>query len=46
MGEREKQQKAYLMVLICCTIFTVVLAGESMLLKWERSTSMLLLVGL
>lgn len=45
MGEREKQQKAYLMVLICCTIFTVVLAGESMLLKWERSTSMLLLVG-
>ena len=44
MEDKEKMQKAYLVVLICCTIFTTVLVGESLLLGWELSTALLLLV--
>lgn len=44
MEDKEKMQKAYLVVLICCTIFTIVLVGESLLLGWELSTALLLLV--
>lgn len=46
MENTEKQQKVQLMVLICCTIFTIVLAGESMLLEWDTSTAMLILAGM
>ena len=44
MEDKEKMQKAYLVVLICCTIFTSVLVVESLILGWELSTAVLLLV--
>lgn len=45
MEDKERQQAAYLSVLICGTIFITILIGESYLLGWEMSTPLLILVG-
>ena len=45
MEDKERQQAAYLSVLICGTIFTTILIGESYLLGWEMSTPLLIFVG-
>lgn len=46
MYEQEKQRAAHLMILLCNTIFTFVLIGESFLLGWERGAVLLLVLGL
>lgn len=46
MYEQEKQRATHLMILLCCTIFTIVLTGESILLGWETGAVVLLLLGL
>lgn len=46
MYEQETQRATHLMVLLCCTIFTIVLTAESILLKWETGAVILLLLGL
>lgn len=46
MYEQEKQRVAHLIVLLCYTIFTLVLTGESLLLGWDIGAVMLLLAGL
>ncbi len=38
---QERQQINHLMILFCCTIFTIVLIGESILLKWETGAVVL-----
>lgn len=45
MEDKERQQAAYLSVLICGTIFITILIGESYLLGWEMSTPLLIFVG-
>ncbi len=46
MYEQEKQRVTHLIVLLCYTIFTLVLTGESILLGWDMGAVMLLLAGL
>ncbi len=46
MYDQEKQRVTHLMILVCCTIFTLVLIGESLLLKWETGAVILLLFGI
>lgn len=46
MYEQEKQRVIHLIILLCCTIFTIVLTGESILLGWETGAVVLLLLGL
>ena len=46
MYEQEKQRVTHLIVLLCYTIFTIVLTGESILLGWDIGAVMLLLAGL
>ncbi len=43
---QERQQINHLMILFCCTIFTIVLIGESILMKWETGAVVLLLFGI
>ena len=45
MEDKERQQAAYLSVLICGTIFITILIGESYLLGWEMATPLLIFVG-
>lgn len=46
MYEQEKQRVTHLIILLCYTIFTMVLTGESILLGWDMGAVMLLLAGL
>ncbi len=46
MYEQEKQRVTHLMILLCCTIFTIVLIGESILLGWETGAVVLLFLGI
>lgn len=46
MYEQEKQRVTHLIILLCYTIFTIVLTGESILLGWDMEAVMLLLAGL
>lgn len=46
MYEQEKQRVTHLIILLCYTIFTVILTGESILLGWDMEAVMLLLAGL
>jgi len=46
MEEREKQRATHLLILLCYTIFSIVLIGESILLKWETAAVFLLFVGI
>ena len=46
MYEKEKQRATHLLILLVYTIFTFVLAGESILLGWEISAVVLLVLGL
>jgi len=46
MYDQEKQRITQLMILICCTIFTIALIAESILLKWEAGAVVLLLFGI
>lgn len=46
MYGQEKQRVTHLIVLLCYTIFTLVLTGESILLGWDMGAVMLLLAGL
>lgn len=45
MYEQERQRAAHLLILLCYTILTVVLAGETLLLGWETEVIALLLLG-
>ena len=45
MKDQEKQRAAHLMILLCYTIFSCVLTGESLLLGWETWVVILLPVG-
>lgn len=45
MYEQERQRAAHLLILLCYTILTVVLAGETLLLGWETLVIVLLLLG-
>jgi len=46
MYEQEKQRVTHLIILLCCTIFIIVLTGESILLGWEIGAVILLLFGI
>jgi len=46
MYEQEKQRATHLMILLCCTIFTIVLTAESVLMGWETGAVVLLLLGI
>ena len=46
MHKQEEQRVTHLIILLCYTIFTIVLTGESILLGWDMEAVMLLLVGL
>ncbi len=46
MDEKERQQVSYLIVLICSSIFTVILFGEALVMGWEISTILLILAGI
>ena len=46
MYEQEKQRATHLMILLCYTILTIVLIGESILLKWETGAIVLFIFGL
>ncbi len=46
MNNRENKQVSYLTLLICYTLFTVVLTAESLLLGWEMPVVLELLAGL
>ncbi len=46
MYEQEKQRATHLIILLCYTIFTIVLTGESFLLGWDTEAVILLLLGL
>lgn len=46
MYEKENQRVTHLIILLCYTIFTIVLTGESILLGWDMEAVMLLLAGL
>ena len=45
MYEQEKQRATHLLILLCYTIFTIVLAGETLLLGWEIGAVILLMLG-
>ena len=45
MYEQERQRAAHLLILLCYTILTIVLTGESLLLGWETEAIVLLLLG-
>ena len=45
MYEQERQRAVHLLILLCYTILTVVLAGETLLLGWETEVIALLLLG-
>lgn len=45
MNNQEKQRAAHLLILICYTIFSCVLIGESLLLGWEKWVVVLLPIG-
>lgn len=46
MYEQEKHQAAHLLVLLSCTILTIGLTGESILLGWDTGAIVLLLLGI
>ncbi len=46
MYEQEKQRATHLMILLCYTVFAIVLTGESILLGWELAAVVLILLGL
>ena len=46
MYDQERQRVTHLIILLCYTIFTIVLTGESILLGWDMGAVMLLLLGL
>ncbi len=46
MHDLEKQRVTNLMILACCTVFTLVLIGEALLLKWETGAVVLLFFGI
>lgn len=46
MYEKENQRAGHLLILLVCTILIIVLAGESLLLGWEKGAIVLLLSGL
>lgn len=46
MYEQEKQKSTHLLILICCTIFVLVLSAEAILLGWESSAIVLLYAGI
>ena len=46
MYEQENQRVTHLIILLCYTIFAIVLTGESILLGWDMEAVMLLLAGL
>lgn len=45
MYEQEKRKTVHLLILLFCTIFTLVLSAESVLLKWDTGAVILLLAG-
>ena len=45
MNDQEKQRAAHLLILLCYTIFSCVLIGESLLLGWETWVVVLLPIG-
>ena len=45
MNNQEKQRAAHLLILICYTILSCVLIGESLLLGWEKWAVVLLPIG-
>lgn len=45
MNEQEKQRAAHLLILLCYTILSIVLIGESLLMGWERWVVVLLPIG-
>lgn len=45
MNDQEKQRAAHLLILLCYTIFSCVLIGETLLLGWETWVVLLLPVG-
>lgn len=45
MYEQEKRRATHLLILLCYTISTIVLTGESVLLGWETWAVMLLILG-
>ena len=45
MNNQEKQRAAHLLILLCYTIFSCVLIGESLLLGWETWVVVLLPIG-
>lgn len=45
MNDQEKQRAAHLLILLCYTIFSCVLIGESLLLGWEMWVVVLLPIG-
>lgn len=46
MNKQEKQRATHLMILLCYTIFAIVLIGESILLGWDMGAVVLLLLGI
>lgn len=46
MYEQEKQRANHFLILLCGTIFTIVLTGEVIVLGWELGAVLLLLLGL
>lgn len=46
MYEQEKQRATHLTILLVYTFLTIVLTGESLLLGWDKSAIVLLLLGL
>lgn len=46
MYEQEKQKSIHLLILVCCTIFVLVLSAEAILLGWESSAIVLLYAGI
>lgn len=46
MYGKERERTEHLMILLCYTIFTIVLTGETFVMGWEKGVIMLLLMGL
>lgn len=45
MNNKEKQQATHFLILLCYTVFSILLMGESILLGWEMGAVTLLLLG-
>ncbi|MCH5268908.1 MAG: response regulator [Lachnospiraceae bacterium] len=46
MYEREKQREIHLMILLCYTIFTIILVVESIFVKWNMGAVILIILGI